>query len=107
MFKVRVGQFVKLDCYIQEYRNDADGRLNARLREKHTDKHVVLVTPDPALKGQLLVFLSQAKAHKDIMPTVFDKDGTDIVAVRGICVEETDTSIDVNPYVQNGGFLFE
>lgn len=41
------------------------------------------------------------------MPTVFDKDGKDIVAVRGMCIGETDASIDVNPYVQNGGFLFE
>lgn len=57
--------------------------------------------------SNLLAFLLQAKINKRIMPTVFDKDGKDIVAVRGMCIGETDASIDVNPYVQNGGFLFE
>lgn len=103
---MRKGKFVKLDCYIQEYRSRPGSQLNARLVEKSTDKKVVIFTHDPGLKHQFLVFLSQAKINKPIMPTVFDKDGTDIVTVRGMCVDEDGKSISVNPHVETGGFLF-
>lgn len=92
-------------CYIEEYRNDV-GRLCARLRDKDTDKKVSLVSDNPFLKQQFLAFLSQAKIHQDIMPTVYDKNGTDIVQVCGTVIRESNDEIEVNPYgCVGGGFL--
>ena len=40
------------------------------------------------------------------MPTVFDKNGTDIVAVRGNMESEDEEEIVVNIDVETGGYLF-
>lgn len=95
----------KLNCYIQEYNNEK-GNLCARLRDKETDKRVSMVGNN-ADKIHLLEFLSQAKLNQLIMPTIYDKNGHDIVAVRGIIELQNDEEIIVNIDVEQGGYLFE
>lgn len=98
---------MKYECYVEEYMN-ARGVLSARLRDKKTDKKVVLVSEDPLFRVQFLAFLSQAKLHTDVMPTIFDRNGTDIVAIRGLLLRETANEIEVDPYgCEGGGFLYE
>ena len=41
------------------------------------------------------------------MPTIYDKDGVDIVAVRGYIVSDTPEEIEVNIDIETGGYLFE
>ena len=61
---------IKLECYIEEYRNQKNF-LSARLRDKKTNKKVVLVGENLD-KNHLLRFLSQAKLNQDIMPTIYE-----------------------------------
>ena len=67
----------------------------ARLRDKASNKKVVL-TGLSTDKNHLLRFLTQAKIHQDIMPTIYDKDGKDIVAVKGYIVSDAPEEIVVN-----------
>lgn len=96
---------VKISCYIEEYNNDY-GVLCARLRDKVSNKRVS-ITGINADKNHLLRFLSQAKLNQQIMPTIFDKNGSDIVVVRGIIDSEDSDEIVINVDVENGGYLFE
>lgn len=96
---------VKINCYIEEYVN-TQGRLCARLRDKQTNKKVVL-TGTLLNKSHFLQFLSMAKIHKQIMPTVYERSGYDVVAVRGIKQLEDNDEITVCVDVEAGGYLFE
>lgn len=98
-------ELVKISCYIEEY-NNQNGKLCARLRDKISNKKVVL-TGHNTDKNHLLRFLTQAKIHQDIMPTIYDKDGKDIVAVRGYIVSDVPEEIVVNIDIEMGGYLFE
>lgn len=95
----------KIDCYIEEYKNE-QGILCARLRDKVTNKKVAIIGFN-ADKDHLLRFLSQAKINLHMMPTIFEKNGKDIVAVRGNIVSEDEEEIVVNIDVETGGYLFE
>lgn len=94
----------KLNCYIEEYKNEV-GSLCARLRDKASNKKVS-ITGTNANKEHLLSFLSQAKLNLQMMPTVFDKNGTDIIVVRGIIYSEDSEEIVVSIDVESGGYLF-
>lgn len=94
----------KLNCYIEEYKNE-EGSLCARLRDKVSNKKVS-ITGTNANKEHLLSFLSQAKLNLQMMPTIFDKNGTDIIVVRGIIYSEDSEEIVVNIDVESGGYLF-
>lgn len=96
---------VKLSCYIEEYNNEKEC-LCARLRDKISDKKVSIIGKN-ADKDHLLRFLSQAKLNQKVMPTVFDKNGTDIVSVRGSIYSEDEDEIVINIDVESGGYLFE
>lgn len=98
-------ELVKIPCYIEEY-NNQNGKLCARLRDKVSNKKVVL-TGHNTDKNHLLRFLAQAKIRQDIMPTIYDKEGVDIVAVRGYIVSDTPEEIEVNIDIEMGGYLFE
>lgn len=103
-------EVMKWECYIEEYRNE-QGNLSARLRDKKTNKKVS-IGGDHANKDHLLRFLSQAKLMQNmkpfgITPSFFEKDGSDIVAVRGILYSEDDTDILINIDVETGGYTFE
>ena len=98
-------ELVKISCYIEEYSNQ-NGKLCARLRDKASNKKVVL-TGHNTDKNHLLRFFAQAKIHQDIMPTIYDKDGKDIVAVRGYIVSDAPEEIVVNIDIEMGGYLFE
>lgn len=95
----------KFDCYIEEYTNDA-GIPCARLREKESNRKIVL-DGDVFVKNHFLRFLSQAKLNINIMPTIYDRYGTDIVAVRGIKHTENAETIEVNLDAIGAGYLFE
>ena len=95
----------KLECYIEEYLNE-NGQLCARIRDKQTGKRVEMIG-DFYVKAHFLRFLSQAKLNINIMPTVFEPDGVDIVAVRGIKRNEDDTSIVIELTGLGAGYLFE
>lgn len=96
---------VKINCYIEDYNNDC-GVLCARLRDKVSNKRVS-ITGINADKNHFLIFLSQAKLNQQMMPTIFDRNGTDIVVVRGIIESEDSDEIVINVDVENGGYLFE
>ena len=98
-------ELVKISCYIEEY-NNQNGKLCARLRDKTSNKKVVLMGHNTD-KNHLLRFFAQAKIHQDIMPTIYDKDGKDIVAVRGYIVSDVPEEIVVNIDIEMGGYLFE
>ena len=93
---------VKLECYIEEY----DNGLCARLRDKKSNKKVCLIGKN-ANKSHLLRFLSQAKINQYVMPTIYDKNGFDIVAVRGYVCSEDNNEIIINIDTETGGYLFE
>lgn len=95
----------KINCYIEEYKNEK-GNLCARLREKETNKKVTMVGVN-ADKTHLLKFLSQAKLNQSIMPTIYERNGKDIIAVRGIIESANKEEIIVNIDVEFGGYLFE
>ncbi len=95
----------KLECYIEEYLNE-NKQLCARIRDKKSGKKVELIG-DLFVKNHFLRFMSQAKININIMPTVFDPDGVDVVAVRGIKRNEDDTSIVIELKGLGAGYLFE
>lgn len=98
-------ELIKIDCYIEEYRNK-ENKVSARLRDKKTNKRVIICGKN-INQQHFLTFLSQAKINQDIMPTIYKKDGTDIVAVRGYKVSETEKDIEICIEIENGGYLFE
>jgi hypothetical protein len=71
-------------CYVEEYTNE-NGKLSARLREKHTGRKVDLgFIANPADCQNLLQFLGAAKQNQQSMPEIFSKEGdTDCVIVSG------------------------
>jgi len=95
----------KLECYIEEYLND-NKQLCARIRDKKSGKKVEMIG-EYFVKNHFLRFLSQAKININIMPTVFEADGVDVVAVRGIKRNEDDTSIVIELTGLGAGYLFE
>lgn len=98
-------ELVKIDCYIEEYKNQSNC-LSTRLRDKKTNKKIILSGKN-VNKEQLLKFLSQAKINQDIMPTIYERNGTDKIAVRGYIVSVKEESIEVCIDVESGGYLFE
>lgn len=72
-------KLIKLECYIEEYRNQ---------------------------KILLLRFLSQAKLNQDIMPTIYEQNGKDKIIVCGYIVSSTKESIKICIDIENGGYLF-
>lgn len=96
---------IKLNCYIQEYKNN-EGQLCAKLKDKKTNKKVSIVGEN-ADKEHFLRFLSQAKLNKEIMPTIYDREGIDIIAIRGIIESKSDSEIIINIDVEDGGYVFE
>lgn len=98
-------ELVKIDCYIEEYKNQSNC-LSTRLRDKKTNKKIILSGKN-VNKEHLLKFLSQAKINQDIMPTIYERNGTDKIAVRGYIVSVKEESIEVCIDVESGGYLFE
>ena len=96
---------VRLDCYIEEYQNDS-GTLCARLRDKKSNKRVI-IQGDEKQKAHLLRFLSSAKHYSKVMPTVFCRNGKDIVAVRGMVKNEDSDSIEISLDAPGAGYLFQ
>lgn len=97
-------KLIKLECYIEEYRNQKN-LLSARLRDKKTNKRIVLVRKNLD-KNHLLRFLSQAKLNQDIMPTIYEQNGKDKIIVCGYIVSSTEESIEICIDIENGGYLF-
>lgn len=95
----------KIECYIEEYIND-NFKLCARLRDKKTNKHVILEINNIMDKNKFLNFLSQAKIHQNIMPTIFDKNGKDFVEVSGKIINNTSDFIEIS-INNNGGYVFK
>lgn len=93
-----------VECYIEEYITEKG--LCARLRNKKTNKKVCF-WGDGFNWMHLLKFLSQAKINLKIMPTVYDKNGKDMVMVRGIIIDESQDEITVDINVETGGYIFE
>ena len=61
----------KIDCYLEEYQN-IENKLSVRLRDKNTDKKVI-ITGKTINKEDFLSFLSQARINQNIMPTIYEK----------------------------------
>ena len=93
------------ECYIEEY--ESENGLAARIRDKKTNKKISIQVTSLEGKMHFLQFLSAAKLNKDIMPTVFDRDGEDIIAVYGVKQKENKSTIFVDTDKDGGGYLFE
>ena len=95
----------RLECYIEEY--ESENGLSARLRDKKTNKKISIQATSLEIEMHFLQFLSAAKLNKDMMPTVFDRDGEDIIAVYGVKQKENKNTIFVDTDKDGGGYLFE
>jgi len=84
-------------CYIEEY--TVNNALCARLRDKDSNRHIVFTNGD---KKHFLQFLSVAKQQSAVMPTVFERNGEDIILVQGILEKEDSEHI----YLKDAGYLF-
>ena len=93
------------ECYIEEY--ESKNGLAARIRDKKTNKKIVILATSLEEKMHFLLFLSAAKLNKDIMPTVFDRDGENVIAVYGVKQKENKNTIFVDTDKDGGGYLFE
>lgn len=96
---------MKYSCYVEEYKNE-QGRICARLRDKESNKKISLIGNNFD-KNHLLRFLSQAKMNQEIMPSIFERNGDDVIAVRGDLVMQNEAEIVVNINVEFGGYMFE
>ncbi len=96
---------IRWECYIEEY--ESKNGLAAHLRDKKTNKKISIQATSLEAKMRLLQFLGGAKAYKDVMPTVFDRDGEDIVAVYGIKQKENKNTIFIDTDKDGGGYRFE
>lgn len=93
------------ECYIEEY--ESENGLAARIRDKKTNKKIVILVTSLEEKVYFLRFLSGAKLNKAMMPTVFDRDGKDVIAVYGTKQKENKNTIFVDTDKDGGGYLFE
>lgn len=93
------------ECYIEEY--ESENGLAARIRDKKTNKKISIQVTSLEGKVHFLQFLGAAKLNKDKMPTVFDRDGEDIIAVYGVKQKENKSTIFVDTDKDGGGYLFE
>lgn len=100
-----ISKIDKISCYIEEYRNQ-QGNICARLRGKVSNKRISIIGNNTD-KNHLLRFLPQAKLNQQMMPTIFDRNGIDIVAVRGVVSSEDNEEIIINIDVESGGYVFE
>ena len=85
---------------------ESENKLCARLREKRSNKRIVLCSGSDE-RNNMLRFLSLVKKNIELMPTVFDRDGDDIVAVQGIKQAENDESIQISFDAIGAGCFFE
>lgn len=92
----------KIQCYIEEYK--AKNGLGARLRDKRTGKKVIIKASEE-LKMQLRELLGAAKTYKNIIPSVFDRKGYNIVAIYGKKRKENKAEILID-IAREDGFLF-
>ena len=53
------------------------------------------------------MFLSQVRIQNNIVPTIYDKDGSDSVIVTGIIDSQNENEIVVNIDILGGGYLVE
>ena len=95
----------KWKCYIEEY--EAENGLSARLRDKQSNKKIIIQAKSTPGKNHFLRFLGAAKTNQGVMPTIFNRDGKDIVAVYGVKQKENRTTIFVDIDRANGGYRFE
>lgn len=98
-------ELVKIECYIEEYEKQS-GCLSARIRDKKTNKKIILSGKN-VNKDHFLRFLSQAKSNQDIMPTIYERNGKDIIAISGYIISVNEESIEVCIDIESGGYLFE
>lgn len=93
------------ECYIEEY--ESENGLAARLRDKRTNKKISIQATSLEGKRHFLQFLSTAKNNKEVMPTIFDRDGADVIAVYGVKKKEDQNTIFIDTDKADGGYLFE
>lgn len=95
------------NCYIEEYYNEA-GRLCARVRDKDSNKRIVILyNNDIELKTHFLMFLSAAKNYTYLMPTVYDRNGTDAVLIHGLVVNEDADSVEIDIAAPGSGYIYK
>ena len=73
---------------------------------KSSNKRIVILANDQ-IKMHFLRFLSAAKRYETIMPTVFEKNGTDMIVVTGLISCENQDCIEVSLEVPGAGYLFQ
>ncbi len=93
------------ECYIEEY--ESENGLAARLRDKKTNKKISIQVTSKEGKMHFMQFLGAAKANKEVMPTIFGRNGADIIAVYGIKQKENKNTIFIDIDKDGGGYFFE
>lgn len=96
----KIGGVKEFLCYIEEYKNEK-GQLCARLKDKETNKKIVLWTSPLDVyaveqKRGLLKFLSDTKKMNVL--DLFKKDGKDYIVLQALFGEENDNEILVISY---------
>lgn len=97
-----------LFCYVEENASDIENVYTVQVREKLTNKIVIFVPPtdeETAIENghHLLTFLSQIRENYELMPTIYDRYGDDIILVTGDIILISSEKIFVKDY----GYLFE
>lgn len=95
----------KWECYIEEY--TSENGLAARLRDKKTNKKISIQTHSLESEMHFLRFLNAAKLHIEIMPTIFEHNGEDIVVLYGTKQKENKNTIFVSIDKNGSGYFFE
>lgn len=92
-----MNNFVEINAYLEEYENN--DLLNARLRDKSTNKKVVFVSSMSEAakdKTDLLLFLNACQTQRGLFPDLFTRNGNlDVVKVKGELITENDDEIQL------------
>lgn len=90
-------------CYVSEYLND-EGKTCARLKDKKTDKKVVMVTKKNDVSWKLIKLMQYASM---IAPELKDRFGSEAIKVVGDLVSDNKEIIEINIDVDGGGYWWD
>ncbi len=69
--------------------------------------NIIVILGDDIIKNHFIRFLSAAKKYTDIMPTVYDREGVDVVIVHGLVENESNNIIEVEIGAPGAGYMFQ
>lgn len=94
---------IDIICYVIE--DESNGIKDVKMIDKRSSKVVSLSGSNLDL-GHLSLFLNMTRFQHDVMPTIYEPDGSDIVVVHGRIKKETEEKLKVTIDVDGGGYNF-